>query len=250
MILLPGGAVRHGECWFDDEPEPGVDVVHFVQCPERRSRSFSEFYSPVIDLDRGPDEILGAMKSGTQKDIRRARDKDLLRHEWITEPSAGSVEEFCDYYDDFALLKSLGLLNRQLAHAYREAGVLVFSRVWTPDNVLVSWRALYFSSKRVRGLWGPSLFRTSDDSSFRQLTGRATRYNHYCSMLCAKEMGVRLYDLGGWYAGDTDQARLSINKFKEGFGAEILTEYNGALPMTMRGRAYLIAKNLKQRIAR
>ena len=246
MVVMPGGLVKRGECWFDDEPEPGVDVVHFTQCPKPRADSFTEFYTLVIDLEKEPEDILGAMNSTTRNEIRRAEGKDLLRQEWKHNPSTEYVEEFCDFFDEFSRLKLLPLMDRSKAHAYSSAGVLRFSRMLARDGTLLTWSAFYGSEERLRWLWGPSLFRASDDPSFRQVVGRATRYNHYCCMLQAREMGIEVYDLGGWYPGDTDQARLSINKFKEGLGGRMLIEYNGTVPMTLLGRTYLLAQRARQ----
>jgi len=249
MIVIRGKLVKHGECWFDDEPAPGVDVVSFVQIPKPRADSFTEFYTLVIDLEKEPEDILSAMNSTTRNEIRRAEGKDLLKQDWVPEPGHDCVEEFCDFFDAFSRLKSLPMISRLNAHAYSKAGVLRFSRILAPDDTLLNWFAFVSAGNRMRWLWGPSV-RMSDDASFRQMVGRATRFNHWRSMLRAKEMGMGMYDLGGWYAGDTDQARLSINKFKEGFGGQMLIEYNGILPVTFRGRAYLAAQNLRRRVSR
>lgn len=250
MILIPGGLIKHAECWFDDEPEPGADLVYFTQCPQPKTSSFTEFYTLVIDLEREPDDILAAMNSTTRNEVRRAEGKDLLKQVWIPEPTVETVEEFCDFFDDFARLKSLPPVSRTKALAYAKAGSLRLSKMLAPDDTLLTWFAFLGNDQRLRWLWGPSLFRMSSDNSFRQVVGRATRYNHYCCMLRAKEMGLRIYDLGGWYAGDTDQARISINKFKEGFGGQMLTEFNGFLPMTFRGRSYLSLQKLRRRIGK
>lgn len=247
MIVIPQRFVNMGECWFDDEPESGVDVINFVQVPKQRASYFTKFYTIVIYLSKTPEEILGAMCATSRNEIRRAESKDSIRHEWISDPSEESIDTFCSFYDDFAHQKSINPLSKQRIRAYAKYGLLRFSKTFSPDDTLLSWNAFIENRKRLRWLWGPSLYRNFDDKQFRQMVGRASRFNHYCCMLQAKMNGDHIYDLGGWHPGKTNQSLLAVNKFKEGLGGELLIEYSGFLPVTFRGKAYMAAQNIRQR---
>jgi lipid II:glycine glycyltransferase (peptidoglycan interpeptide bridge formation enzyme) len=48
--------------------------------------------------------------------------------------------------------------------------------------------------------------------------------------------GIATYDLGGWYTGRQDQAKLGINVFKEQFGGRVVQEYNCDLALTSRAK--------------
>jgi len=56
---------------------------------------------------------------------------------------------------------------------------------------------------------------------------------------------VPLYDFGGWYQGRDDQELLRINAFKEEFGGRHVREFHAAVPITLRGRAVLRARDLR-----
>ncbi len=50
----------------------------------------------------------------------------------------------------------------------------------------------------------------------RNAIGRGNRMLHWKDILAFKAEGKNVYDFGGWYAGQEDEALLRINQFKEG----------------------------------
>jgi hypothetical protein len=66
-------------------------------------------------------------------------------------------------------------------------------------------------------------------------------------MLRFKAAGISVYDLGGWYEGDTDRAKLDINRFKEGFGGSIVKTFNQEFGITPKGKLYLTLHNIRNR---
>jgi hypothetical protein len=54
-------------------------------------------------------------------------------------------------------------------------------------------------------------------------------------MLRLRELGFTSYDFGGWYSGQDDEAKLNINRFKEGFGGQVATQYNIDHGITLKG---------------
>ena len=77
------------------------------------------------------------------------------------------------------------------------------------------------------------------DKTERSMIGRANRWLHWRDIAAFKEQGYAIYDLGGWYAGSGDYEKLSINKFKEGFGGVIQINYNAVEPISLKGKVYL-----------
>ena len=65
--------------------------------------------------------------------------------------------------------------------------------------------------------------------------GRANRYLFWHDIIRYKEQGLKLFDFGGWYPGTTDNMRLEINRFKEGFGGRVVREYNCEQITSVRG---------------
>ena len=124
-----------------------------------------------------------------------------------------TLSSFCDFYDRFAAQKGLEMLDRSGLVRYASSGVLDLSQAKDPDGEVVVWHAHLLTQKRVRLLYSASLFRETEDNQRRNLIGRANRYLHWGDMLRFRTTGLSLYDFGGWYPGDTDDALLRINKF-------------------------------------
>jgi hypothetical protein len=74
--------------------------------------------------------------------------------------------------------------------------------------------------------------------------GRANRFHHWMDILDFQDEGMFQFDFGGWYPGSKDEARLSINRFKESFGGEVRTTYNGERALSSKGRAYLAVRSI------
>ena len=113
------------------------------------------------------------------------------------------------------------------------------------DNILV-YHANYCDDGRVTGLESISLFRQHEDSTIRNMIGRANRYLVWSDILRYQEQGLKLFDFGGWYQG-TDQAMLKINEFKSGFGGQVLQEYQCEQILTFKGWLVLTIANLLKR---
>jgi hypothetical protein len=71
-------------------------------------------------------------------------------------------------------------------------------------------RLYYSASKRL------------NDNADKKLIGYANRYNHHEDMLTLKLKGMRIYDWGGAYVGNTDKVKINITKFKRGFGGQLV----------------------------
>jgi hypothetical protein len=52
---------------------------------------------------------------------------------------------------------------------------------------------------------------------------------HWLDLVEFKKLGVQYYDFCGWYAGETDEALLNVNKFKEQFTRNKVKEYTGVI---------------------
>lgn len=106
------------------------------------------------------------------------------------------------------------------------------------------YHANYVHGGRARLLHSASHFRNSNDSGYRNMVGRANRWLHWKALLRFKASGHTCYDWGGWYDGTDDDARLNINRFKEGFGGEKQLTYNGKLLLTAKAKVVGFASRL------
>lgn len=238
MILYRKAGLRIAELWFDEEPNGArVDIIRHFQrsAPIAEGRS-ARFYTILIDLSHEPDLLLAKMKRDTRYDIRRATSKDNLTYQLWTEVSLDLLGQFRLAYDQFAkhtrLHRRIGLRLERLA----EVGGLGLSQVRNEQGAPLVWHTYYRAKDRIRLLHSVSLV-DNDDSSQRSLLGRANRYHHWQDILAFRAQGIEVYDLGGWYGGGSDQKKLSINRFKEEFGGEIVLNYNCQSGITLMGKA-------------
>ena len=245
MIILRVARPRVAEFWFDEPvTAKGIDVAILRQYgkPPPAART-DPFHTLIIDLGRTEEEILGSMKAGTRNEIRRDPAKDGLATEAFERPSAATVEDFVEFYRQFAAQKGVPPAQIRTLRVLNQANSLHLTRA-TVNGEAVVWHSYLTKLGRARLLHSASLFRDSD-SNFRSLVGRANRLLHWRDIVFFRNSGMRIYDLGGWYEGSDDASRLAINKFKEGFGGVPLKEYSGEVARTWIGQLYLSAKRLR-----
>jgi hypothetical protein len=238
VILYRKAALRVAEIWFDEEAN-GVqaDVVRRMQhsTPVTEGRC-TPFHTILLDLKDDPDRLLARMKRETRYEIRRAADKDGLTYEkWIA-ADAEPLAQFLSFYREAAVQGNLPKLGDLRLRKLREAGALSLSLVRGEAGDPLVWHAYYRAERRVRLLHSASLGRILGTAQ-ASLLGRANRYLHWQDMLTFKAHGVQMYDFGGWYEGDSDPKRLSINKFKEGFGGEPVLNFNCLQGLNRFGKA-------------
>lgn len=204
-----------------------------------------EFYTILLDLSRGEGELFSGIKKGTRYEIRRAEAKDGLAYEAFDAGGHEALAEFGDFYDRFAAQKGQPQLNRQWLSAMAGAGLITLTRVSGGAGEPLVWHAYRRGRNRVTLLHSASLYRATTDRALRGKVGRANRYQHWRDILRFKAELVGLYDMGGWYKGETDEERLRINRFKEEFGGKVVRNYICERGLTFRGRLFL---QLRQRL--
>jgi len=249
MILVKSRFLTTGQVWFDDEPTgEKVDVLLFRQ----RSSPITSircvpFHTIVTDLRRKPEEILSSFSKDTRYEIRRGESKDLFSFSHWQKNEQGVLQDFLRFYGKFAQQKGLPAANERELKAFATARAIAFSCCRSQEGEELVWHVYYTSPTRVRLLYSASLYRDTTNSAYRSMIGRANRFLHWQDMLFFKSEGVMVYDFGGWYAGNADKEKISINKFKEEFGGTVVKEYNCEQCMTLKARIVTIAGKLLKR---
>ncbi|PYS50074.1 MAG: hypothetical protein DMF68_08180 [Acidobacteria bacterium] len=246
MIAYSKKLVRIAEAWNGETPDSTrIDLIRLFQQPAPiQNMLCREFYTILLDLKEEPDALLSKVKKETRYEINRASTKDNLTHEYLNAKQRDVFDEFCNYYDRFALQKGQPVINRRWLRLMAETENLIVSRVRETTGESLVWHLYYRSGERVTLLHSASLFRNSNSSRYRNRVGRANRFLHWQDFLNFRAAGVSLYDFGGWYEGDKDEQRLRINKFKEEFGGEIVKNYICELGITFKGRMFLLIRKL------
>lgn len=250
MIRIQGRAVVYGEVWFDEAPPQGagatgVDVLiyrycrasvpHARPCP-RGVAPDQALHSLQTDLEAPPQTIAARFDETCRRHIRRAEREDGLRFEMLADAADG-LEEFAEFYDQFARQKGLWLADRHWLARTAEAGQLTLSCAVRGAERLV-WHAHLRAGRTVQLAHSASLYRGTNDDH-RSLVARANRWLHWQDMLSFKTAGLTYYDWGGMFADESTPERAGINRFKRSFGGTPVLAYECAVPVTLRGRVFL-----------
>lgn len=251
MTIVRGKYLLRGDIWFDEKPEdlPHVDVLYYYcqwEPPSIEGIEFDEGYTLLIALTKAEDELWKNIKKENRKKIRRAAEKDQVIYEFWNCVDSDILNNFFDFYNRFASqrgLKKLSKLEISRLTSYADAGVLTVSHTKSKEGNSLSWRTHYFSKNRVFPLRG-ALIRHNTDAAYNQMLGRANRYHRWQDILQFKNLGVLTYDFGGLHIGTTNEKQLNINSFKEGFGGEIVKQFNWRQGISIKGKLFLRLRKL------
>ncbi|MDI3325736.1 peptidoglycan bridge formation glycyltransferase FemA/FemB family protein [Pontibacterium granulatum] len=202
--------------WFADKPFDidNCDAAFFYAV--KNSHNIPGFTCAtsntlLIDLSPSEDDIKKAMSKNCRYEVNRAMREGLAirknKHQ----------QEFYELYTQFVKAKRFdGDLDRywDLAAAgnlytchYR--GQLIAGLLTLQDDMQARW------------LLSGSLRLSVDDKQMTMISGLANRLLVWEALLDAKQQGIQLFDLGGYYNGD-DQSNpeYRIARFKKGFGGK------------------------------
>jgi len=230
-----------GEVWFDHEPDqtPVDWIVYRQRSRPVRGAKWTFYHTIVVDLRQSAEVLLHQLSNHTASKIRRARDRDRIVCEGFRLVSREMLDCFEETYKRFAAFKALPPLDRPFLDQLARDGSLEISVAKNPVGKALVYHTYYHDSNRSCLLHSVSLYQTLSDSAARNAMGRANRYLIWYGILRHQEQGLKFFDLGGWYPGNTNQELLDINRFKEGFGGKIVRECNCEQILSLKGRVVL-----------
>ena len=237
MIVYQSKFLKRGEVWFDNSRSPArVDwiVYHQRSQPAPKAR-WRPFYTRLINLVQSPEKLLSQMDGFTAADIRKAQKKDLTSCVRLDTAQPMFLDEFCHFYEPFAIRKQLPAADRHWLERTAGAGKMDLWAANGTEGERLIFHVFYRDQNRVRSLHNASLQAESGRKEVQRKIGRANRLLIWESMLHYRNEGIELFDLGGWYSGKTDAALLGINKFKQGLGGSVVCEYEGEQLLTLKG---------------
>jgi lipid II:glycine glycyltransferase (peptidoglycan interpeptide bridge formation enzyme) len=214
--------------------------LRVFQQTARQHRLLKPVQTSVIDLTVPIEDISSLVSKNTQYKIRRA-EREGFTPRLVMDPAVDDVARYADYHDTFARHKGLPPCNRTKLKALCESSALLLSSVVDADGNLLAAHAYVkdSSSGRVRLLYSASHFRAMCDSGERNKVGRANRLLHWYEILTLKDLGFRLYDLGGIPLDSSDREKNDVARFNLEFGGKMLIEYSGVLPTNVVGKVLL-----------
>lgn len=206
------------EIWFADSPfdYKNADRVIFRECKANLDlKDFlkTEFYTLVIDLNKSLEEIWKDMdKSSCRYRINRAE------REGVKIKIIDDLRQFEAVNDNFRRLKGLSI-TKDLT-VYKDFGI-IFMAYYKDEPI--AGQFYIFDDKNFRWLLGASK-RLEADKKLASIIGCANRMLIWEAIKYAKEVGIKEFDLGGYYKG-SDKKIIGINTFKEGFGGNEVIHY-------------------------
>jgi len=235
------GFLKVHEIWFNQDknfrPKPGFHVYFLKQSVKLKNPQYvlSEipFHTVVLDLSKPLEEIWrGFSKKSTRYEINKAKklgDK-------LTIKNNENIHEFLEICRKYWQLK------------YGERpkwGLEIFTKntrlftIYHEDEIVGGLLFIEDIPNRVRLF--KSCSRYLESENMKKLSGALMRYLHWYCIRYYKELGARIYDLGGINL-DKSSPTYNITKYKLSFGGEIVTEYDYIL---VRNRALRAIVKLK-----
>jgi hypothetical protein len=250
MHIYRSRFLTRGEVWYDHDPDqtPVDWILYRQRTAPVAGTKWKFFHTILLDLGQSPEVLLQQMGKTTAYKIRRARDRDRIACECFNPVSHEMLDRFQETYRRFTAIKGLSPLDRPFLDRLAQDGFLELSVAKDPGGKPLAYHAYYLDSNRSCLLHTVSLYQMLSDSAARNAMGRANRYLFWWDMLRHQEQGLKFFDFGGWYPGNTNQDLLDINRFKEGFGGKIVREYNCEQILTFKGRVLLGTASLLNRI--
>ena len=243
--------LRVAEVWFDETDEfvPADVILHIGASQPIKDASCESFHTVLIMLQHGSEsELLGRVDKGTRYEITRAAAKDDLIYANFVPKTQEQLSELVHSYETFVTHRNGAVrLNARRLSAMIDVGRLDVSSMRDRLGRTLTWHAHLIGQHTARLFLSASAFAGTSDQSLKNLSGRANRLHHWMDMLRFRARQLTRYDFGGYYVGSTDNKKMQINRFKMGFGGEVVCTYNYWLPGTRLGGYALALRRIAQR---
>ena len=240
MIDIRRKSVLCREVWFDEPwSAEGADLVMFYHWSRPENPDYvRDVHSLELDLTIDDSELLKGFTASTRNQINRARREAVQFYAWV-DPDEQVLNRFVQFLVEFATERGLGEGVPLWMRDYAAQGALLLTNAAGADGNALVWHSYYRGGDWVRQLHSVSRFAGEADKEARNAIGRANRFLHWADMIECRRIGVRKFDFGGWYSGDSDQKLLRVNAFKEEFGGRQTLRYHSMLPVSLKGKLFL-----------
>lgn len=250
-----GGIFKVSDVYYAkrrDDAINGEDVIYFNQCKESYGEK-KAFHTLHIDLTLSQEELLKAFDRRTRTDIRKVRDTGMIVTHFTTDVSDAEIKEFIEYYNNFAATKGIAPVYKELVEAVRKSGNLCLTKacygktcegITCKQEDILCMHMYLMDEDRSRVLYSASSRFDFDREADKHFVARGNRLLHFDDMMALKEHGISIYDFGGLFLDEDEPSHTGIDRFKKGFGGEVVDEFSYPYPVTAKGALYLKLKEL------
>ncbi|MDE3066483.1 MAG: hypothetical protein KGJ60_02930 [Verrucomicrobiota bacterium] len=250
MFIYQSRFLIRGEVWFDDEQDDApVDWIYYRQRPSPVARARSKcFYTLLIDLAKSPEQLRSETEEKTVQKIEAAEKNDRTRWERCEPEDPKIMDEVERMWNESAAARNSAPLDRPWVNKLIEAGALELSATKDAAGRVLTYHLSYVGKNRAQDLIVVSPSSALPNTALRSRINRANCLGHWQTMLALKGRGLRHYDFGGWYPGNTNVRLLGMNAFKKGFGGQVVREFDCQEIRTVKGWIVLTAARMFQRV--
>ena len=197
----------------------GLNVYWNIKRQDTRKIPGIKNISHTIELDLEQD--VETIYTNFSKQIRQQA--KAAENEGITCYFHQQIDEFVDFFNDFAMKKNTDMVSRrrieemgadiQLSFAVHNGQVLA-AHSYLTDKEAGIVRHHHSATRRL------------DENTDRNLIGRANKYLTAKNIVLFKEQGFKTFDFGGYAKDTTNESLKGINNYKLLFGGRVTDSVN------------------------
>lgn len=229
----------------------GYDVVYYFNCQEEHDKA-KVHYTMLIDLSPDPEEILMSFKKKMRASIRKAIADENIIIRINGNPDQEEVKSFIVAYQKFAKWKHISKISTyqmKMLYELQSAGKLVISSAEFNGAVLSQFLLIDVGERLIDKYGYTVRIPEPKDKKEAQALSNLTRKLEFHSILYAKSIGKKYFDLCGVFLNPANESEKNVDQYKFGFNGMILKEYHFMMPITMRGRIFCWIRALKSDIS-
>lgn len=212
---------KRKDIWFSDQPFDvrGYQSVVFYSCSDKvDARGFHRNETPTmtLDLKQDADAIWNNFHSHRKKSINKAKKSGIV---------IKKDQDYDRFYEmDSSFRKKKGLPKSFVDVDFmKNYGTLFVAEL---EGELLCGTLYLEDKNNIRALIGAS-GRFDADKSKARLIGDSDKLIDWVAINYAREKGIKVFDLGGYYTGaEKNEDMEKINSVKASYGGELALRYS------------------------
>jgi len=214
------------EYWFEENFNNCILSFKIIRDSRKNINNFfckkQIKYTLITDLTLKEEEIFKQFKSNYRNEIRKVNKIENFK----VELNSINIEEFVEFYNKFlAKPKNLSFMSERRLSKFKENIVFLVGKL---DNQITNIQVYIKDEdkKIVRLLHSVNLIHLEKVAEKRKNIGFINKYLHWYAIKLFKNKQYNIFDWGGYGNDKSNRELVGIDKFKKGFGGEIIEIYD------------------------